>query len=132
MSVRRDLWRVVASFVRPVGGSRFGLLALCYAGLVGGAGESLAQSEQQARCMQLQQELAAAHGITVNTIPPGLVDTPMARIAEELGKLPSVKEIRAMMPLNRVGTSEEFDADHATGVAGQAIRVEVTLRLLAI
>ena len=62
MSVRRDLWRGVASFVRPVGGSRFGLLALCCAGLVGGAGESLAQSEQQARCMQLQQELAAAHG----------------------------------------------------------------------
>ena len=62
MSVRRDLWRGVASFVRPVGGSRFGLLALCCAGLVGGTGESLAQSEQQARCMQLQQELAAAHG----------------------------------------------------------------------
>ena len=62
MSVRRDLWRGVASFVRPVGGSRFGLLALCCAGLVAGTGESLAQSEQQARCMQLQQELAAAHG----------------------------------------------------------------------
>jgi 2-hydroxycyclohexanecarboxyl-CoA dehydrogenase len=52
----------------------------------------------------------AAHGITVNTIPPGLVDTPMARCAEEQGKLPSVKDLGAMMPLKRVGTSEDIAA----------------------
>src|SRR5271155_3746489 len=39
----------------------------------------------------------AAHGITVNTIPPGLVDTPMAHTAEEQGKLPSIKDLGAMM-----------------------------------
>jgi hypothetical protein len=63
VNVRRDLWRGVASSVRPVG-ARFGVLALACAGLVASAGASLAQgvSEQQVRCMQLQQELAAAQG----------------------------------------------------------------------
>jgi 2-hydroxycyclohexanecarboxyl-CoA dehydrogenase len=42
----------------------------------------------------------ATHGITANTIPPGLVDTPMARRAEVQGTLPAVKDLAAMMPLN--------------------------------
>jgi NAD(P)-dependent dehydrogenase (short-subunit alcohol dehydrogenase family) len=49
----------------------------------------------------------ASHGITVNTIPPGLVDTPMAHTAEEQGKLPSIKDLGAMMPLKRVATGED-------------------------
>ena len=32
----------------------------------------------------------APHGITVNSIPPGFIDTPMARRAEERGDLPSI------------------------------------------
>ncbi|HME78510.1 MAG TPA: SDR family NAD(P)-dependent oxidoreductase [Mycobacterium sp.] len=52
----------------------------------------------------------ASHGITVNTIPPGLVDTPMARSAEEQGKLPSVKDLGAIMPLKRVATAEDIAA----------------------
>ena len=52
----------------------------------------------------------AAYGITANTIPPGLVDTPMARSAEEQGKLPSVEDLGPMMPLKRVGTSEDIAA----------------------
>ena len=63
MSVRRDLWRGTAPLLRPAGAC-LGLLALGCAGLVAGAGASLAQgiSEQQVRCMQLQEELAAAQG----------------------------------------------------------------------
>jgi hypothetical protein len=50
--------------MRPTGGQRLAVLALCGAGIVGGAGLGLTQglSEQQIRCMQLQQELAAAQG----------------------------------------------------------------------
>jgi 2-hydroxycyclohexanecarboxyl-CoA dehydrogenase len=52
----------------------------------------------------------ASHGITANTIPPGLIDTPMAHAAEEQGKLPSIKDLAAMMPLKRVGTAEDIAA----------------------
>lgn len=65
VSLRRDLWRAVASFVRPAGPTRFGVLALACAAFVAGAEPSLSQgtvSEQQVHCMQLQQELAAAQG----------------------------------------------------------------------
>ena len=64
VSVRRDLWRAVASFVRLAGGwPRLGVLALGFTGLAASAGPGLGQvSEQQVRCMQLQQELAAAQG----------------------------------------------------------------------
>jgi hypothetical protein len=42
---------------------RLGLLALCGVGVAGAAGIALAQdSDQQIRCMQLQQELASASG----------------------------------------------------------------------
>jgi len=60
----RDFWRVVASSVRPIKGARLALLAICGAGLVGGAGLALAQglSDREIRCMQLQQDLAAARG----------------------------------------------------------------------
>jgi len=64
VSVCRDFWRVVASSVRPTAGPRLAVLALCGASVVGSADLGLAQglSEQQIRCMQLQQELAAAQG----------------------------------------------------------------------
>ena len=64
MSGYRDFWRVVASSVRPIQGARLALLAICGAGLVGGAGLALAQglSDREIRCMQLQQDLAAARG----------------------------------------------------------------------
>lgn len=61
VSVYRGFWRVVKA-ARPAGGSCRAMLALCAVALMGG--DSLAQgvSEQQIRCMQLQQELAAAQG----------------------------------------------------------------------
>lgn len=72
----------------------------------------------------------ASHGITVNTIPPGLVDTPMAHNAEEQGKLPSIKDLGAMMPLKRLGTGEDVAAacqflcsDEAGYITGAQINV---------
>jgi 2-hydroxycyclohexanecarboxyl-CoA dehydrogenase len=50
----------------------------------------------------------AAHGITVNTIPPTLVDTPMARKGESEGNVPSVETMARMVPLGRAGTPEDI------------------------
>ena len=57
VTVSRHLRRVRASSVRSIG--RLGALALLCLMLSSGA---MAQSEQDIRCMQLQQELAAAQG----------------------------------------------------------------------
>ena len=73
----------------------------------------------------------AGNGITVNTIPPALVDTPMARAAEADGTLPaSLDDIGAMLPLKRVGTSEDVAAaceflcsEDAGYITGQQINV---------
>ncbi|OHV29177.1 MULTISPECIES: SDR family NAD(P)-dependent oxidoreductase [Pseudofrankia] len=72
----------------------------------------------------------APHGITVNTIPPALVDTPMARAAEAAGTLPGVDIVGAATPLRRVGTPEDIAAacaflcsDDGSYITGQQIGV---------
>ena len=52
----------------------------------------------------------ARQGITVNTIPPSLVDTPMARKAEAAGDFPGVDVVGAMVPLGRAGTPADIAA----------------------
>ncbi|MCJ7670550.1 MAG: SDR family oxidoreductase [Acidimicrobiia bacterium] len=76
----------------------------------------------------LARELAGA-GITVNTIPPSLVDTPMARDAEARG-LVSVDTMAAMIPLARAGTPDDIAAacsflcsDDGSYITGQVIGV---------
>jgi 2-hydroxycyclohexanecarboxyl-CoA dehydrogenase len=71
----------------------------------------------------------AAQGITVNTIPPSLVDTPMARGAEAKG-LVSVEKMAAMVPLGRAGTPEDIAgacsflcSDDGSYITGQIIGV---------
>ncbi len=49
-------------------------------------------------------------GITVNTIPPSLVDTPMARAAEAAGDFPGVDVVGPMVPLGRAGTPADIAA----------------------
>jgi 2-hydroxycyclohexanecarboxyl-CoA dehydrogenase len=56
----------------------------------------------------LARELARS-GVTVNTIPPSLVDTPMARHAEERG-LVNVDAMASMVPLGRAGTPNDITA----------------------
>lgn len=73
----------------------------------------------------------AGNGITVNTIPPALVDTPMARAAEADGTLPvPLEDIGAMLPLRRVGTADDVAAaceflcsEDAGYITGQQINV---------
>ena len=52
----------------------------------------------------------ARNGITVNTIPPSLVDTPMARNAEAAGDFPGVDVVGPMVPVGRAGTPADIAA----------------------
>ena len=77
----------------------------------------------------LAVELARA-GITVNTIPPSLVDTPMARHAEAGGDLPGVERMGRMVPLGRAGTPDDIAgacsflcSDDGSYITGQIIGV---------
>ena len=72
----------------------------------------------------------AGQGITVNTIPPTIVDTPMARKAEEVGNVPSIDTMGQMVPLGRAGTPDDIAAmctflcsEDAGYITGQVIGV---------
>lgn len=73
----------------------------------------------------------AGNGITVNTIPPALVDTPMARAAAADGTLPvKLDDIGPMLPLKRIGTPDDVAAacdflcsEDAGYITGQQINV---------
>jgi 2-hydroxycyclohexanecarboxyl-CoA dehydrogenase len=72
----------------------------------------------------------ARNGITVNTIPPSLVDTPMARAAEAAGDFPGVDVVGPMVPVGRAGTPADIAAacsflcsDGGSYITGQVIGV---------
>jgi NAD(P)-dependent dehydrogenase (short-subunit alcohol dehydrogenase family) len=72
----------------------------------------------------------APKGITVNTIPPGFIDTPMARRAEARGDLPSIDAVAARTPVRRAGTPDDIAvactflcSDEAGYITGQALNV---------
>jgi 2-hydroxycyclohexanecarboxyl-CoA dehydrogenase len=74
------------------------------------------------------RELAKS-GVTANTIPPSLVDTPMARGAEARGFM-NVDAAAAAVPVGRAGTPEDIAAtcsflcsDEAGYITGQVIGV---------
>lgn len=70
-------------------------------------------------------------GITVNTIPPGFIDTPMLRESEAQGQLgPGVDDAIARTPVRRIGLPEDIAAaaaflarDDASYITGQIIGV---------
>lgn len=58
----------------------------------------------------LAQELSPRH-ITVNTIPPGFIDTPMLRRSEDRGFLgPGVEAAEAKTPVRRIGQPDDIAA----------------------
>jgi 2-hydroxycyclohexanecarboxyl-CoA dehydrogenase len=72
----------------------------------------------------------ARRGITVNTIPPALVDTPMSRSAEGNGYFPGVEVVGPMVPVGRAGTPGDIAAacsflcsDDAEYITGQILGV---------
>jgi 2-hydroxycyclohexanecarboxyl-CoA dehydrogenase len=69
-------------------------------------------------------------GITVNTIPPSLVDTPMAREGERSGQVPPLEVIAQHIPIPRPGTPDDIAhaceflcSDKASYITGQEINV---------
>ncbi len=70
-------------------------------------------------------------GITVNTIPPGFIDTPMLRKSEQRGLLgKGVEHHESMTPVRRVGTPQDIAAtcsflvrEEAGYITGQVIGV---------
>ena len=72
----------------------------------------------------------ASKGITVNTIPPGAIDTPMMRRPVESGAMASMDQVVARAPLGRLGTPEDIAAacaflcsEDAGYITGQQINV---------
>ncbi|WP_256386360.1 SDR family NAD(P)-dependent oxidoreductase [Mycobacterium sp. GA-1841] len=72
----------------------------------------------------------AAHGITVNNIPPSGIETPMQHQSQAAGYLPSNETIAANIPLGRLGTGADIAAavgflcsDEAGFITGQTIGV---------
>jgi 2-hydroxycyclohexanecarboxyl-CoA dehydrogenase len=72
----------------------------------------------------------APHGITVNTIPPGAIDTPMMRRPIESGAMASLEQVIARAPLGRLGTPDDIAvacaflcSEEAGYITGQQINV---------
>jgi 2-hydroxycyclohexanecarboxyl-CoA dehydrogenase len=72
----------------------------------------------------------APHGITVNNIPPGLIDTPMSRRAEAAGDLYPLEKLAARIPLRRAGTPDDVAgtcaflcSEEAAYITGQVIGI---------
>ncbi len=73
----------------------------------------------------------APHGITVNNIPPGVIDTPMFRRAEAAGDVAKLEKLAARaIPVGRTGTPEDIAvtcgflcSDEAGFITGQVIGV---------
>ena len=72
----------------------------------------------------------AARGITVNTIPPFAVDTPMLRSAQEAKHVPRAEYLVRAVPAGRLGTGDDIAAtcaflcsDAAGYITGQVIAV---------
>jgi 2-hydroxycyclohexanecarboxyl-CoA dehydrogenase len=70
------------------------------------------------------------NGITVNAVPPGFIDTPMLRNAENQGFLGDVEQNIARTPVRRIGKPEDIAAacaflssDEAGYITGQILGV---------
>jgi len=70
----------------------------------------------------------ASRGVTVNTIPPFSVDTPMLRAAQDAKLLPSREVVERMIPAGRLGTADDIAAactflcsDEAGYITGQVL-----------
>jgi 2-hydroxycyclohexanecarboxyl-CoA dehydrogenase len=108
------------------------IVTIASSGAQSGAPRMAHYSASKAGVIGLTKSVArefAKSGITVNCIPPSLVDTPMARDAERRGVF-NVDGAAAVVPMGRAGTPEDIAAacsflcsDDAGYVTGQLIGV---------
>lgn len=88
-----------------------------------------AKSAVNGLTMTLAQEYGPA-GITVNAVPPGFIDTPMLRKAEDRGFLGDTEEQIAKTPVRRMGKPDDiaaacafFISEEASYITGQILGV---------
>ena len=72
----------------------------------------------------------AAHGVTVNNIPPSGIETPMQHQGQAAGYLPPNEQIAANIPMGRLGTGADIAAavgflcsEEAGFITGQVLGV---------
>ncbi|WP_426571483.1 SDR family NAD(P)-dependent oxidoreductase [Aquihabitans sp. McL0605] len=70
------------------------------------------------------------HGITANTIPPSIVDTPMAQAGVATGVIPPLDVIKDFIPIRRASTPADIAgtcaflcSDEGSSITGQTIGV---------
>ena len=99
----------------------------------GGASDRAHYAAAKAGVIGLTQSVArefAQYGVTANTIPPSLVDTPLARHGAATGEVPPLEVIAQHIPISRAGTAEDIAyaceflcSDKASYITGQQIGV---------
>jgi 2-hydroxycyclohexanecarboxyl-CoA dehydrogenase len=72
----------------------------------------------------------AKHGITANTIPPSMIETPMLRSDQARGDVPATEVLERGVPLGHLGTGDDIAAavtflasDGAGFITGQVVGV---------
>jgi 2-hydroxycyclohexanecarboxyl-CoA dehydrogenase len=98
-----------------------------------GAVRAPAYAAAKGGVVSLARSLAMAyapHGITVNTIPPSGIETPMQHAGQAAGHLPPNDVIAATIPLGHLGTPDDVAAaaaflasDEAGFITGQTLGV---------
>jgi NAD(P)-dependent dehydrogenase (short-subunit alcohol dehydrogenase family) len=109
------------------------IVTISSAGAQSGAARMAHYVASKAGVIGLTRALAlelAPHGITVNNIPPGVIETPMSRRAEAEGNLFKFEKLARMIPVGRTGTSEDVAAtcaflcsEEAGFITGQVVGV---------
>lgn len=98
-----------------------------------GAGDRAHYAASKGGVIGLTRSLArelARHGITVNTIPPSLVATPLMEEGFRSGQMPPMEAILQAIPISRPGTPQDIAnaceflcSDKASYITGQEINV---------
>jgi len=98
-----------------------------------GAAKMVAYSASKGGMIAMTKSLAkefGKKGITINNVPPSMIDTPMSRKSQADGDLPDTEFLAGRIPVGRVGTADDIAAavvflcsDDAGYITGQTFGV---------